>query len=223
MSAKYQLFIEECQELLAELESALLELETEPGNIDGVHRVFRSLHTIKGSAAMLGLEDVRELTNDLETLFDRVRSGQIACTPALVTLSFRYKDLLTEYLREPEKGLPQDKTTEILVALEQVIEVIDAREQAASKPAEPAFEDCASCRRENDNAADALPRLYHLRYHPVKKSFDSLDPLDFLSQMQQLGSCEIHASPEHVPALDNLEPSRCVTSWDVILQTGADE
>ncbi len=220
MSAKYQLFIEECQELLAELESALLELETEPGNIDGVHRVFRSLHTIKGSAAMLGLEDVRELTNDLETLFDRVRSAEIACTPALVTLSFRYKDMLTEYLQDPEKGLPQDKTTQILMDLEQVL---DAPEPAASKPAEPASEDCASCRPEGDNAADGLPRLYHLRYHPVKKSFESLDPLDFLSQMQQLGSCEIHASPEHVPPLDSLEPSRCATSWDVILLTDADE
>ncbi|WP_035261480.1 chemotaxis protein CheA [Desulfonatronum lacustre] len=220
MSTKYKLFIEECQELLAELESALLELETEPGNIDGVHRVFRSLHTIKGSAAMLGLEDVRELTNDLETLFDRVRSAEIACTPALVSLSFRYKDTLTDYLQAPENGLPQDKTTEILMALEQVM---DAREHAAPEPAEPAFEDCAPCRPNNDNNADTLPRLYHLRYHPVKESFDSLDPLDFLSQIQQLGSCEIHASPEHVPALDNLEPSRCVTSWDVILQTGANE
>ena len=220
MSAKYQLFIEECQELLAELESALLELETDPGNIDGVHRIFRSLHTIKGSAAMLGLEDVRELTNDLETLFDRVRSTEIACTPALVTLSFRYKDMLTEYLQDPEKGLPQDKTTEILMALEQAM---DAPVHAAPKPTEPPSEDCASCRPENGSDADNLLQHYHLRYHPANKSFDSLDPLDFFSQMQLLGPCEIHASPEHVPPLDNLEPSLCVTSWDVILQTSADE
>ncbi|WP_035271595.1 chemotaxis protein CheA [Desulfonatronum thiodismutans] len=220
MSTKYQLFIEECQELLAELESALLELEIEPGNIDGVHRVFRSLHTIKGSAAMLGLEDVRELTNDLESLFDRVRSREIACNPKLVTLSFRYKDMLTEYLQDPEKGLPQDKTTQILMDLEQVL---DAPVHAASRPVESACEDCGSCRPENDKDADILLRLYHLRYHPANKSFDSLDPMDFLSQMQQLGPCEIHASPELVPPLDSLEPSRCVTSWDVILQTGADE
>ena len=224
MSAKFQLFIEECQELLAELESALLELETKPDNIDGVHRIFRSLHTIKGSAAMLGLEDVRELTNDLETLFDRVRSAEIPCTPALVTLSFRYKDLLTEYLLDPEKGLPQDKTTQILMDLEQVL---DASQHAARADAPSASDDCASCSPGSDmpgeGDTETRLRLYHLRYYPVDKPFESLDPSDFLSQIQQLGPCEIHASPEHVPPLDGLEPSRCATSWDIILRTEADE
>ncbi|PTN35599.1 chemotaxis protein CheA [Desulfonatronum sp. SC1] len=219
MSALFQMFIDECRELLAELETALLELETDPGNIDGVHRIFRALHTIKGSAGIVGLDDVRELTNDLETLFDLVRSVKIPYTPELASVCFRYKDLLIDYLKNPEKGLPADKTPRILADLEQLL---NASEQPPSLVADSAPEGCPTG-GEAGPGAQAPIRLYHLHYHPADKPFDALDPLDFLSQMQQLGSCEIHASPEHIPTLDSLEPSRCATSWDVILRTDADE
>ncbi|GAB6058371.1 chemotaxis protein CheA [Desulfonatronum parangueonense] len=216
MNKKFQIFIEECQELLAELESALLELEAASDNIDMVHRIFRALHTIKGSAAMLGLEDVRELTNDLETLFDLVRSGQMACTPELATLSFAYKDLLTEYLGNPENGLPADKAAIVLQNLSNMMET-------TSRPHE-----CRSCgsgdeSRPRDDQSAAVSRLFHLRYFPLNKPFASLDPLDFLGQLQTLGNCEIHASPAHIPLLDALDPVACSTCWDVILHTDADE
>lgn len=219
MSALFQMFTDECRELLAELETALLELETDPGNIDGVHRIFRALHTIKGSAGIVGLDDVRELTNDLETLFDLVRSTKILYTPELASVCFRYKDLLVEYLKDPGKGLPEDKTPQIMSDMEKLL---SASEQDSSPVSGPAPGGCPTG-GEGDPGAKAPPRLYLLRYNPADKPFDTLDPSDFLSQMQRLGSCEIHASVEHVPALDSLEPSRCATIWEIILGTDLDE
>ena len=53
-----QAYLEEAQDLLSELESALLELEERPSDQDLVDRVFRAMHTIKGSGAMFGFDDV---------------------------------------------------------------------------------------------------------------------------------------------------------------------
>jgi two-component system chemotaxis sensor kinase CheA len=69
-------YIEEASELLHELEVALLELEERPGDSELVGRVFRALHTIKGSGAMFGFDAVASFTHELETVFDEVREGR---------------------------------------------------------------------------------------------------------------------------------------------------
>jgi len=65
-------FLEEAYELIAELENALLELEENPDDMDLIGRVFRAMHTIKGSGAMFGYENIAEFTHELETAFDLV-------------------------------------------------------------------------------------------------------------------------------------------------------
>ena len=65
-----EIFREEAYDLLGELESTLLELETCPNDLGMVNRVFRALHTIKGSGAMFGFEDIAAFTHDLENVFD---------------------------------------------------------------------------------------------------------------------------------------------------------
>ncbi len=66
-------FREEGREVLADLESALLELNENRGDAELVGRVFRALHTIKGSGAMFGFEDLAAFTHNLENAFDDVR------------------------------------------------------------------------------------------------------------------------------------------------------
>ena len=50
--AHRQAYLEEARDLLTDLESSLLELEKTPDDTDLVHKIFRALHTIKGSGAM---------------------------------------------------------------------------------------------------------------------------------------------------------------------------
>ena len=76
-----QSFREEAREILVELEAALLELNENPGDLELIGRIFRALHTIKGSGAMFGFEDLAAFTHNLETAFDEVRNGRLAITP----------------------------------------------------------------------------------------------------------------------------------------------
>ena len=66
---------EEAAELLAELENSLLELEEHPEDHDLINRVFRAMHTIKGSGAMFGFDEIARFTHEVETVFDLVRNG----------------------------------------------------------------------------------------------------------------------------------------------------
>ena len=80
-------FREEARELLTELETALLSLERTPEDRDLVARVFRAMHTIKGSSAMCGFDDIADLTHHAEGLLDQARSGEIEPTRDLIDLA----------------------------------------------------------------------------------------------------------------------------------------
>ncbi len=71
-----EIFRQEASELLEQLEQALLDLEQAPDDNDLVNKAFRALHTIKGSGAMFGFEQVAAFTHEFESAFDRVRKGE---------------------------------------------------------------------------------------------------------------------------------------------------
>ncbi len=85
-------FREEAREILVDLEASLLELNERPGDAELVGRVFRSLHTIKGSGSMFGFDDLAAFTHNLENAFDEVRKGRLAVTPELVDLALSALD-----------------------------------------------------------------------------------------------------------------------------------
>jgi two-component system chemotaxis sensor kinase CheA len=89
-----QTFREEASERLVELEAALLALENDPGNSELVGSAFRALHTIKGSGAMFGFDDIAQFTHEVETVFEGVRNGKLPITPALIGLALRSMDII---------------------------------------------------------------------------------------------------------------------------------
>ena len=76
-------FREEAYELLAELESSLLDLEESPDDNELVRRVFRALHTIKGAGSMSGFDEIADFVHEIEAVFDMVRSGEL-CAPVVI-------------------------------------------------------------------------------------------------------------------------------------------
>ena len=66
-------FRQEAAELLEQFEQALLDLGSNPSDRDLIDSAFRAMHTIKGSGAMFGFNEVAAFTHDFETAFDRLR------------------------------------------------------------------------------------------------------------------------------------------------------
>ena len=99
MSEEYaEIFKEEAAELLEELEEALLELEETPDDLKIVGRVFRAMHTIKGSGAMFGFDDIADFTHHVETALDKVREGLIPASKELIDLILVSRDHISNLL-----------------------------------------------------------------------------------------------------------------------------
>ena len=99
MDKHAEVFKEEAYEHLAEIETALLELEETPDDTALIDCVFRSMHTIKGSGSMFGFDDIAAFTHEVETVLDFVREGKIGITKQLID-SFR--SLIPEGERKEE-------------------------------------------------------------------------------------------------------------------------
>ncbi|MGE5506794.1 MAG: chemotaxis protein CheA [Actinomycetota bacterium] len=85
-------FRQEAEDLFQQLEQALLDLERRPGDLDLVGTVFRALHTIKGSGSMFGFDALAGFTHHVETVFQRVRAGELAVGPALIGATLAARD-----------------------------------------------------------------------------------------------------------------------------------
>jgi two-component system chemotaxis sensor kinase CheA len=78
-------FLLETHENLAQLDLDLVTLEKVPGEKDTVARVFRTLHTVKGTAGFLGLEKLQGVAHASENLLSKVRSGELTFGPAIAS------------------------------------------------------------------------------------------------------------------------------------------
>lgn len=96
-------FRDECDELVAQIDADLLQLETlaSTGRSDAerINSLFRSLHTIKGSSGMLGMHDVATLSHELESACDLLRTGRGTLSKPLIDALFQGRDLLTALIR----------------------------------------------------------------------------------------------------------------------------
>ena len=98
MDTQQQAFLIEANDLLAELETSLLELEGNQSDVDLIDRVFRAMHTIKGSGAMFGFDAVADFTHEVETVFDLVRDGHLRVTKEIIDLSLQARDQIQSML-----------------------------------------------------------------------------------------------------------------------------
>jgi len=70
-----ELFITEAREHLDYLSKFMLELESDPGNLEVVTEIFRSAHTLKGMSATMGYDQLTELAHEMENLLEELRVG----------------------------------------------------------------------------------------------------------------------------------------------------
>lgn len=91
-------FFQECEELLADLESNLLTLESGSTDIEVINAVFRAVHSVKGGAGAFGLEELVRFAHVFETLMDELRSGRKPCDEPTVKTLLRAADVLADHV-----------------------------------------------------------------------------------------------------------------------------
>ena len=214
MIDKYkQAFQEEAREILVELEAALLALNENRGDSELVGRAFRALHTIKGSGAMFGFDELAAFTHNLENAFDEVRNGRLKVTPELINLSLAALDQIKGMLEEAAgHGAGSAASTEILAKLRQL----------TGKPETQAGQAAPCAAVAPPRIANGVAQEWQIRFCPGPDLMrGGTNPLLLLRELKQMGSLRVTASMAAIPPLGELDPERCYITWDMVLNTSA--
>jgi two-component system, chemotaxis family, sensor kinase CheA len=206
-----ELFQEEAKELLAELETSLLELEDNPSDNDLISRVFRAMHTIKGSGSMFGYDAIAKFTHEIETAFDQVRSGKIVMTKDLSSVSLEARDLIKSMLESPEEGKGPDHLAQAAAILSRLRVIIPAAGQQAKKEPEMAARAASE---------SGEPVTYRIRFKPPREVFKAgNNPAALVEELADLGECTVVANTDDVPLMKDMDPELCYTVWNITLTT----
>ena len=200
-------FVEEARDLLAELESSLLQLDANRQDSELVGRAFRALHTIKGSGAMFGFDDLARVAHHLETAFDRLRRGEMEVTSGLINLALAASDQIRVMLEAPTAGAaPEESCAGILADL-------FALTGTTESPAPPPLPIAQQPRE--------TVRQWEIRFRPDRGVLlNGNNPLLLFDELRTLGKMRIEADGSKVPLLGEIEAGQCYLSWKILL-TGA--
>jgi two-component system chemotaxis sensor kinase CheA len=207
-----QAFREEASEILVDLEATLLELNERRDDMELVGRAFRSLHTIKGSGAMFGFDDLAGFTHNLESAFDEVRSGRLVVTADLVDLTLAALDHIRALLEDS----PADDHADRELLLERLRRVTLAPGELHVEPSAPSLAEPAL----PTPAPEASAWRIHFAPGPQLMRRGS-DPLQLVRELAGMGEFEPTCSPASIPPLPELDPERCYLAWDCILRSPA--
>lgn len=111
ISQFYQVFFDEAEELLAEMERLLLAVDVAAPDAEDLNAIFRTAHSVKGGASTFGITDMSEVTHVLESLLDRIRKGEMALTSQHVDAFLAAKDTLKMQLDGHRNGAAVDQDT----------------------------------------------------------------------------------------------------------------
>lgn len=129
MSQFFQVFFDETEELLAEMEKLLLAVDVSAPDSEDLNAIFRAAHSIKGGAATFGITDLTEITHVLETLLDRIRKGEMALVAEHVDAFLAAKDILKMQLDGHRLHTPVD--LDAVAEVRMVLEALSQDEAAA--------------------------------------------------------------------------------------------
>lgn len=193
-------FVNEAQELLQELDVALLTLENNPMDSTGVEHVFRVMHTLKGNSKMFDFQMIADAVHDLESVYEDVRTGNRAITKGLLDVSFQALDHLKQLLVDPDCVDPVNAANHKALISTLV-------KLSADQPVKAA-------------KVDEKVMTYHIFFKPNLNFFlDGSNPLYVLEDLAALG--KVLMVP-HFLAGEGYKVTDCVTYWDVILETTKD-
>lgn len=136
ISQYLEIFIDESNEHLQNLNTQILNLESDPENMDTINEIFRAAHSLKGMAGTMGYKRMQTLTHDMENVFSEVRNGNIKVSPHMVDILFQCLDALDEYVNNVKESADEG-TNENEPLIRQLNAVLNGSDKAQeSAPAE---------------------------------------------------------------------------------------
>jgi len=235
-------FFEEAAEHIAVMETGLLELEQRPSDLDLLNKIFRSAHSIKGVAGMLGFTPVAQFTHKMETLLDQLRTGRITVTQPMTDLLLQSTDCLKALIEAAQ----QERTVDEAMVYPLEVQLAEAAAGTSPAPAmghtssPAAAQSAAEPERGErpvpsgiDSPSSPLPLIpspgpamhhFTIAWTPPAFLFQrGLDPQQIFKELGDLGTLsQVTVDRARLPNLAEMDPETCYLSWSMQLETTKD-
>lgn len=134
VSQYLEIFLDETKEHLQNLNTQILELEKDPGNMDTINEIFRAAHSLKGMAGTMGYKRMQALTHDMENVFSEVRTGNIIIKANLIDILFQCLDALEEYNNNIQSTADEGENDNAAL-IKRLTDVLNGEQDSESGPA----------------------------------------------------------------------------------------
>lgn len=238
-----EIFFQECEEQLAELESGLLKLNDGDRDPETVNAVFRAVHSIKGGAGAFGLDDLVAFAHVFETTLDCVRSNKLEPTQDVLKVMLKSADVLADLTNAARDGgsVEDSRTRGLVKELEalangETVQVSAPAPAAAPAAKAPVFAAPAPTDESGfqpvmfsfTEFADDEPMMetptFQITFkpHPTLYSKGNEAAL-LLRDLSRIGEMSINCDQSSLPSLDKLDPEAPYFSWTISIKTDKGE
>ncbi|MDV4153256.1 chemotaxis protein CheA [Rhizobium brockwellii] len=240
-----EIFFQECEEQLAELESGLLKMNDGDRDPETVNAVFRAVHSIKGGAGAFGLDDLVAFAHVFETTLDCVRSNKLEPNQDVLKVMLKSADVLADLTNVARDGgsVDESRSRGLVRELEALANgempsptaSVEAPAPKAAAKAAPAptpkptddsgfqpvpfsFDDFGG----EGDAGDmpAYEVIFKPRYELYSKGNDATL---LLRDLSRLGEMTIYCNTDDLPGLEELDPEGAYFFWNVTVKTDKGE
>ena len=206
-------FFDEANELLDNLEEQLLALSDNNGDPETIAAVFRAMHTIKGSSAMFGFNEISTFTHEAESAMDQVRNGVIPVTPELIDLLLKARDHIRSLL---DAGI---EVSEDVHKLSESL-ILEFKVYVQSHGGN-AMETTSSVKKiEPKKDSDENTSTWRIKFRPSSTIMQNgTRPELLIKELTEFGTATVVPFYNDLPLLSEMDSELCYFSWDVILTT----
>ncbi|MDL0080186.1 hybrid sensor histidine kinase/response regulator [Helicobacter zhangjianzhongii] len=137
-------FLIEAFEMVDQLDQDLVELESNPEDLELLNRIFRVAHTIKGSSSFLNFDILTSLTHNMEDVLNKARRDELKITPDVMDVVLLSIDLMKALLQairdsgtDANSGIDISDAVTKLQAISQGSSPVAEAPEPSAKPAKP--------------------------------------------------------------------------------------
>ncbi|MCI5539046.1 chemotaxis protein CheW [Campylobacter lanienae] len=135
-------FLVEAFELIEQIDHDLVELESNPEDLELLNRIFRVAHTVKGSSSFLNFDVLTKLTHHMEDVLNKARHGELKITPDIMDVVLESVDMMKALLRSiRERGNDVDAGVNISDICDRLTAINEGKDISSSKPKEEVKEE----------------------------------------------------------------------------------
>lgn len=224
MDEVLKIFIAESQELLQQMEQALLHIEQSPDDPDTINAIFRAAHTIKGSAGLFGFDLIVSFTHIAESVLDRVRSNELRFDAELSALFLEVGDYLGGLIAHLDAGeslddLGEESQAQNASLSTRLSHYLALANELNAMPVQPLH------KVERSEATGMGADHWHLslRFGPDTLR-NGMDPLAFFRYLGTFGQIiSIVPLIDRVPPAAEMDPETCYLGFEVAFASSADK